>query len=370
MRGAANRSPRTVLFIGPTIGQRETGGQRYDRAVIEGLRGRGWTVLLACPPAHRRLPLPVRHVLDNLWLVRRGLTVVGPSTMVVEDLFLHSRTILLNLLLRLRPRGPLVGIFHHSSDHDYGSRLYRAIDRRLAPFSLRSLDDIVVVSQSARAAVCSMGVRPDRVHVLLNGTDAPKVDPAPRGEGVLRALFVGACVPRKGLEFLIRAMALLGECRVELHVVGDLEADQRHARELAHLTRTLHLQERVTFHGWVPRDALWDHFARADLFVLPSLWEGYGVVLLEAMSFGLPVVTTRVGGISEVVEEGRNALLAPARDVAALAELIARVCRDHELRAALAEGSRSRRARLRTVAALQSEFALLADRLVQRAEQS
>jgi glycosyltransferase involved in cell wall biosynthesis len=308
-------------------------------------------------------------VLDNLWLVRHVLPLVGPSSMVVENLFFHSRTILLNHALGARQRGPLIGLFHHSSDHDYHSRLYGAIDRRLARGALRSLDRVVTVSESSKTALLAMGVRPDRIHVIPNGTDAPRRERTPRDDGWVHALFVGACIPRKGVEFLIRALALLGECRIKLDVVGDLEADPRYARKITQMTRSFALEDRVTFHGWVPRNALWGHYARADVFILPSLWEGYGAVLLEAISFGLPIIATRAGGIGEIVEEGRSVLVAPPGDARALAAVVGRVCRDPDLRAALGEGSRSRQESLRSVAAMQSQFVLLAEQLAERSEE-
>jgi glycosyltransferase involved in cell wall biosynthesis len=359
---------RQVIYLGPRIGRVETGGQRFDNAVVSGLQAAGWATRSLYPPSRPRLPALVRYAEDSFWLLGRALPLIGRTTVVLENLFLHSRALLLNVVLRARHGPRLVYIAHHLSWHDYDSRLYRVIDRTLTPLSLRLADHIVTVSEATRTALLLTGVDQARVHLILNGTDAPRRDREPRADGWLHALFVGACIPRKGLEFLIQALALLRDCRVKLHIVGDLDAASAYTDKLIGLTRALSLEERVTFHGTVRREELWEHYARTDLFVLPSLWEGYGLVLLEAIAFALPIVATRVGGVSELVRDGENGLLAPPRDAVALAGLIRRVCTDAALRRRLEDGSRSRRALLRPVAALQAEFVQLIDLLAPRSE--
>jgi glycosyltransferase involved in cell wall biosynthesis len=359
---------RQVIYLGPRVGPVETGGQRFDVAAVAALQAAGWATRALSPPSRPRLPASVRHIEDGLWLLGRVLSLVGDATVVLENLFLHSRALPLNVALRARRRPPLVLIAHHATWHDLDAPLHRAVDRALTPVSLRLADHIVTVSESTKAALLAMGADAERVHLIRNGTDAPCRDRTPRDDGWLRALFVGACVPRKGLEVLIHALALLRDCPVTLDIVGDLDAARAYTDTVVGLTRALSLEERITFHGAVPREALWEHYARADLFVLPSLWEGYGVVLLEATAFALPIVATRVGGVGELVSDGENGLLAPPRDPVALAALIRRLCTDETLRRRLEVGSRSRRASLRSVAAAQAEFVRLFDRLATRGE--
>jgi glycosyltransferase involved in cell wall biosynthesis len=359
---------RQVVYLGPRVGRVETGGQRFDSAVIAALQGTGWATRSLHPPSRPRLPAPIRHAEDCLWLLRHVVPLLGNTTVVVENLFLHTRALPLNLALRARRGPPLVYIAHHLSWHDFDSTLYRGIDRALTPLSLRLADHIVTVSESTKRALLLAGAAENKVDLIRNGCDAPCRERSPRADGWLHALFVGACIPRKGLGFLIRALALLRDCRVKLDVVGDLDAARGYAENLFDLTRALSLEDQVSFHGVVPREALWEHYARADLFVLPSLWEGYGVALLDATAFALPIVATRVGGIPEIVSDGENGLLAPPRDAIALAGLIRRLCTDASLRRRLEDGSRSRRASLRSVATLQAEFVQLVDRLVPRNE--
>jgi glycosyltransferase involved in cell wall biosynthesis len=359
---------RQVVYLGPRVGRVPTGGQRYHLAALAALEAAGWATRTLYPPSRPHLGAPLRLAEDSLWVLRRALPLLKRSTVVVENLFLHTRALPFNMLLRARRRPALIYFAHHLSSHDFDSRIYRGIDRALTPLSLRLARHIVTVSDSTRAALIAAGADARKVHLVRNGCDAPRRERQPRADGWLHALFVGTCIPRKGLDYLIRALAMLRDCRVKLDIVGDLDAVAGYADALAALTRALSLEERVTFHGATPREALWEHFARADLFVLPTLWEGLGVVLLEATAFGLPIVATRVGGIPEAVNDGENGLLAPPRDAAALAELIRRVCTDGVLRRRLEEGSRSRRGSLRSVEAFQAEIVELFEQLAPRGE--
>lgn len=141
----------------------------------------------------------------------------------------------------------------------------------------------------------------------------------------LRLLFVGRLVERKGVHVLLDALARLPEePPVALDVVGD--GPERPALEQR--ARALGITGRVTFHGFVPQEALEHRLATADALVLPAITdakgdvEGLGVVLLEAMSYGKPVVASASGGIVDIVRSGENGLLVPPGDPAALAAAI------------------------------------------------
>jgi len=134
---------------------------------------------------------------------------------------------------------------------------------------------------------------------------------------------VARLVPIKGMSYLIRAMA---------HVKGGslvIIGDGPERRKLELLSRHLELSDRVFFIGWISDPSrIFDHLKQATVFVLPSLSEGRPRVLIEAMSCGLPVVATDVGGVPEVVVDGVNGLLVPPRDEKALAEAIEYVFND------------------------------------------
>jgi glycosyltransferase involved in cell wall biosynthesis len=186
----------------------------------------------------------------------------------------------------------------------------------------------------------------DPVIIPFGATVEPGVrsPPPPRPPtGAFELLFAGRLVERKGVHLLLDALALLPEGRpLLLHVVGDgPERGRLEAR-----ARELGPGVGVVFHGFVPREALERSMATCDAFVLPAVvdakgdTEGLGVVLLEAMGYGKPVVASAAGGIVDIVRDGRSGLLVPPGDVEALAGAVERLRADPARARAMGEAGR------------------------------
>ncbi|MBI4318540.1 MAG: glycosyltransferase family 4 protein [Chloroflexi bacterium] len=355
---------RNVIYLGSTAGPPRTGGERYDLEILSFLQNNGWSTNCLAPPSSPGVPFLLRHTSENFWFLREVLRLADARTVVLEDLHLHSRTLLLNLYLRAGRRTQLLGILHHLPYHDLGSRAYRAIDRALVRLSLSLMHHVIAISQSTKQSLSSLGMPSDRIHVVLpNATELPHPVRSPLNDGTLHALFVGTCCPRKGVDHLVRAMGQLRDCPLTVHVVGDLAIDADYAQGVVRLAHEMGLGDRVVFHGRISQESLHEQYARADMFVLPSLWEGYGIVLIEATAFGLPIVATSVGAVPEIVQDGYNGLLVPPSDAGALAAALRRVCTDVSLRQSLATGCLERRRSLRTWDSVGKEFADLLDRI-------
>jgi glycosyltransferase involved in cell wall biosynthesis len=154
----------------------------------------------------------------------------------------------------------------------------------------------------------------------------------------LRILTVAYIRPEKGIEYLLEAMSQLKTDRpVHLDLVGSRDRYPAYQAKLDHLIAQHGLEKRVHWKGHADREDLTAHFARADLFVLPTLSEGTPRVLLEAMAHGVPLVASRVGGIPDSVAHEVNGLLAPPKDPALLAAACTRVFADSQLRQGLIE---------------------------------
>jgi glycosyltransferase involved in cell wall biosynthesis len=167
------------------------------------------------------------------------------------------------------------------------------------------------------------GVGDDRVHVIHNGLTPLRLPPGLESSGPPYILAIGTVEPRKGLPDLVAAFDLVAESLpdVELKIAGPVGWGEE---ELTAAVRAAHHPARIHRVGWVEdRSAL---IAGARLLAYPSLYEGFGLPPLEAMSLGVPVVTTTAGAIPEVV--GDAAQLVPPRDVRALAEALVLVSRD------------------------------------------
>jgi glycosyltransferase involved in cell wall biosynthesis len=178
--------------------------------------------------------------------------------------------------------------------------------------------------------------------------------PPPLGDGPFRVVYAGRLAPEKCVDDLLRAVALLPG--VSLTVVGD--GPRRGA--LVALSRTLGIDDRVTWHGYVPwGPGLLAILRGCAVLCLPSATEGLGLVLVEAMSQGLPVVATRVGGIPELVEDGGNGILVGVHRPDELAAALRRLRDDPALRLRLA-GAALETARRNTI---ERQLAPLADRI-------
>ncbi|MDP3759917.1 MAG: glycosyltransferase [Ramlibacter sp.] len=205
-------------------------------------------------------------------------------------------------LLALMPRGPRVVYCPHGwafnrEGTGVGTRAIALVERVLARFC----DAIVCVSRFDAGQARAVGIRPGVLVVVLNGVsdvvaDSASVKDAARQwpEGCLRLLFVGRLDHQKGVDVFYEALRKLGEGAfgvvVGAPVVGDEAAVQPPAN-----ARAL---------GWRTRPQTASLYAAADVLVVPSRWEAFGLVTVEAMRAGLPVIATRVGGIPEAVEDG------------------------------------------------------------------
>jgi len=237
------------------------------------------------------------------------LNSVGPSSAV-------------ELWTRGRNRTPTVATLHGSAHRSFpDSHLVRTV--------LQSVDWVVGVSDAilaeARASVPSIGARSSVIH---NGMDLPALAPTPLPTDPPTVLFLGRLSPQKGFDLGIEAYALLAKNhpRVRLLIAGD--GSDRAA--LSARCQELGIGHRVEFLGWVAPDAVPDVINRATVVALPSRWEPFGLVALEAAALARPVVASRVDGLLETVVHGVTGLLVPPADVAAFASALATLLDDVE----------------------------------------
>lgn len=179
-----------------------------------------------------------------------------------------------------------------------------------------------------------------RMHIVHCGVDVDLFDRREHAEGGRRLLYVGRLAATKGLPVLFEALAAMKSShpRLVLTVVGD--GPDRAALEGAVESRGM--REMVRFVGYQSQAEVREHLRQTDVFALPSFAEGVPVVLMEAMAAGVPVVGTRVGGASELVEDGVSGFLVPPGDAASLAGRLAELLCDVELRSRLGAAARAK----------------------------
>jgi len=310
----------------------------------------------AGPPA----PIPKAEVHRHLGAFAEGVEAFRAAEGLRYDL-LHGHYWLsgvVALALRAGWRVPVVHMFHTLGAQknrvarrpdELEPLLRLAEERRIA----RAADRLVAANPVERAHLrWHYGADPERVSVIPCGVDLdlfhPRDPREARARLGLRAerilLYVGRLVPIKGVETLLRALALLradglGATALRVLVVGggieERWAQDGEPRRLRALARELGVEGWVEFLGARPQDVLPDYYAAADLCLVPSLYESFGMVALEAMACGVPVIGSRVDGLAATVREGMTGSLVPEGDPVALGREIGALLRDEPRRLAL-----------------------------------
>lgn len=224
---------------------------------------------------------------------------------------------------------PVVSTFYHRSriraPLDLASVPWQAV---LEKHALRHSDVVITPSRASSEDLKShFRIPTSKIRIVPLGVDMPDRVP-PERKGAEEIMFVGILESRKGIDVLIQAMSRLGTEHPELRatIVGEGPARS----ELEMLVRKLDLRDRVRFVGFVEDAVLERLYDRSDIFAFPSLQEGFGIVLLEAMARGLPIVTTSAASIPEVV--GDSAICARPGDAEAFAAALRQVVEDEGLR--------------------------------------
>lgn len=200
-----------------------------------------------------------------------------------------------------------------------------------SPFVRQSLIDVYGIDERR---IVSM---PNLIDLCRFDNPAP-LEPASSSPRPLTILIVSRLTPFKGVDVGIRALPLLCRPDVRLRIVGSGRVEA----ELRQMAATLGVTDRVEFAGEVAPERIHHEYARADIFALPSRYEPFGIVLVEAMAAGLPVVASRTGGIPDVLEGGNVGLLTPVGDEQALAAALNTLLVNPELRARMGAAGRRR----------------------------
>jgi glycosyltransferase involved in cell wall biosynthesis len=318
-----------LAFVVPGRLDQLTGGYLYDRHVIDGMRSRGHAVkIIELSPNDRETALA--ELADGTTTVIDGLALPDFEQAVIAE----------------RRRLRLVALVHHPLAEETG--LSRAAAERLARLeavALQCFRGVVCPSARTAAAVAAYGIPPERIFVIPPGTAKPD-RPLRSQRGPVRSLLcVASVIPRKGHRVLVAALARLRDLDWQMLCIGSLDRDPRNTRSIRQMISAARLGRRIALAGEQPPRMVMRAYRAADLFVLPSLHEGYGMAFAEAMAHGLPIVATAAGAIPETVPREAGLLVRPG-DVAALARALRRVIAEPALAMRLAAGSRAAGGRL------------------------
>ncbi|MGI9418411.1 MAG: glycosyltransferase family 4 protein [Geminicoccaceae bacterium] len=343
-------------WIVPGSLDQRTGGYIYDRRIVEGLRSAGWSI-----EVHElagRFPDP-----DNRAITAAGLAVdwLGQDLAVIDGLALLAFE---GQIERLPDAW--VGLIHHPICMETGfspeeSARFADIEARLMHRASR----LIVTSPGTRRDLVKFDIEPAKVSVVVPGVSRAAPARGSGGEEPRQLLTVGSLTRRKGHLILLDALAGLLDLDWHLNLVGSAAWDPEHAAEVAHAVAELGLSERVALIGEQDEEGLAEHYDGADVFVLASLHEGYGMVLTEALARALPIVSTTAGAIPETVPAAAGRLVAPG-DPVVLAGALRSVLTDESVYRRLADGAAAARKNLQSWEESTRQFAAAIDEVIAR----
>ena len=291
-----------------------SGGYLYDRKLVEYMRSQGDTVEI--------ISLPWRsyaaHVTDNFqFRLPKNLDIL------IQDELNHPSLIFAN---RRKHPYPVISLVHHLRCSElrpkWQNSLYRVVEKQY----LNSVDGFIFNSRTTEGVVNGLlhQVKPSVVGYPPTdrfGAPISEKEIAERAkEDNFRILFLGNVMYRKGLHTLLSALGSLSPIPYTLDVVGSLTTEPDYTKQMQQIITKHHLSSFIFLHGSLDKEPLIEKLQHAHALVVPSSYEGFGIVYLEGMGFGLPAIGTTAGAAGEVIEHGKTGFLIAPDDSKSLAK--------------------------------------------------
>jgi glycosyltransferase involved in cell wall biosynthesis len=315
-----------------------TGGYIYDRQLVLYLRQKGHRVDL--------LHIPGRTYLDRLSQnpilgLSRKLSRQSFDVLLQDELD-HPALIFLNRRLKNEARYPVVSIVHHLRSSEFRPRWQNDLYRTLEKSYLNSVDGFVFNSHTTAQTVEGLigQGRPaviaypcgNRFSHQINETI---VEQRSSATGPLKVIFVGSIIQRKALHVLLSALKDLPGDNFLLTIIGDASVDKGYVKRMRNQIHKNSMEGRVKIEGKVNDADLAARLVENQVLVVPSEYEGFGIVYLEGMGYGLPAIATTSGGAKEIITHRRNGFLISPGDVLSLASYLTELHENRQLLAVM-----------------------------------
>ncbi len=293
--------------------EKGSGGYFYDRKLMEHLRDSGDRVeTIEITQKDPRLQNIEHNFSEEL---RKNIEDKELDILVEDELCFLS---LFQLNKKLNTDIEIISVIHHLSylaERDSErEEMYKYFEQKY----LGTVDGFIFNSEASRKAVKelvgnSSGVvaNPGKDHFEL-----PESIEKDFTSGELNAVFIGNFCPHKCVDVIIRAIEGIED--VQLTLIGDRYWNEKYGKKIDKLISSLKVENKVDMMGRIKREELLEELRKADVLVLPSLYEGFGISIIEALGFGIPVIATNRGGPLEMINNGNEGFLVPPEDEEAL----------------------------------------------------
>ncbi len=312
-----------------------SGGYLYDRKLVEYLRAQGDTVEIISLPWRNY----AAHLTDNL-----GFRLPRGFDLLIQDELNHPSLLSAN---RKPHPYPVISLVHHLRCSEFRPRwqkhFYRAIEKKY----LGSVDGFIFNSQTTKNVVNGLMDHGKPAIVAYPPTDrfgdaiSEEEIKTRATQNPLRILFLGNVIERKGLPTLLEAIRPL-TFDLQLDIVGSLTSEPEYAKQIQALIAKNNLSSFIFLHDALDNEPLKQKLKQAHLLIVPSSYEGFGIVYLEGMCFGLPAIGTTAGAASEVIEHGKTGYLIEPNDHKTLAQHIMSISQDRAQLTRLSINARKR----------------------------
>lgn len=339
----------TLHFIIPGDINTRTGGYRYDKRIVQGLEETGWTVHLHSLTGD--YPFPSNTERAN---ASDELSGIDDGSLVVMDGLAFGT--LPEVIKAHSPRLQFIALVHHPLALETGLTEKQATFLNQQEMqALAHARHIITTSHPTAESLANYHVHETQVTAVLPGTDRGKISKG-SGQADLNLSCVATLTPRKGHSVLLEALLPLRRHPWHLHCAGSTDRDVATCQRVKALIDQHDLHDRVTLTGELEDAELAALYERTDIFVLASFYEGYGMVLDEAIAHGLPVICTNAGALKTTLPKGAG-ILVPPHDANALSSAIETLLTDKDHRKMLTDHARKARETLRTWHSATTEFA-------------
>lgn len=313
-----------------------SGGYLYDRIVVDALQERGAQMEIYALPWRSYS----RHLTDNLSRDMLHRLSRAPLDILLQDELNHPSLFWLNWRLRKTVSYPILTIVHHLRSSEAHPPLQMRIYEIIERLYLGSVDGFIFNSATTQHVVNQMLPTAKKLpHIiaypgsdrLMTAISTNQIAARAREPGPLRVLFVGNIIPRKGLHILLEALAQVPRGAAFLQIAGDPQVDPGYSRQISNQIKRLDLSDRVEILGLIRDDQLSRIMTLSHLLIVPSSYEGFGIVYLEGMGFGLPVIATTSGAAHEVITHNQTGFLVNPGDWMEIARLVNQFHQDRKL---------------------------------------
>ncbi len=318
-----------------------SGGYFYDYKLVEYLRRKGDQVKIFSLPEKDYY---AAHLIDSFRVRYWVRVAVADIDILLQDELNHPSLLIGNIWLRTRVNYPIVTIVHHLRSSEPQpvclNQLYTTIEK----YYLNTVDGVICNSKTTLQSLYGLSVFPNAI-IAYPGISCPaavKESEVNASANEVRILFVGNVVPRKNVHRLIKAVYRLKNPSVQLDIAGSITSNRDYVRRIGRLTADLGVEQQVRMRGRVSDSELASAFKACDLVVVPSSYEGLGIVYLEAMSYGKPVIATSKGGATDIIDDEKNGYLIDPGDLDQLTFRLKQLVDDPELRRAMGKRGRKR----------------------------